>query len=140
MGLDWAQIGYFFLGVFLVVQALELSKEALVWYGGISTLFFVVIAYWILMWVKNQGNVAKYTTAAMGMWGAAMSNVLVKNMSIIFSVIVQHNYLIYAVIGVFSLSIIGAFYFKPKEEKTRNKVRDIISGFFFFWFKVKCTD
>jgi len=62
----------------------------------------------------------------MGMWGAAMSNVLVKNMSIIFSVIVQHNYLIYAVIGVFSLSIIGAFYFKPKEEKTRNNVSDFI--------------
>jgi len=64
--LDWAQIGYFFLGVFLIVQALELSKEALVWYGGISTLFFVVIAYWILMWVKNQGNVAKYVGAPRG--------------------------------------------------------------------------
>ena len=97
--------------------------------GRVTVLFFSPL---MLTYADTCSNIdgfiacKRYTTAAMGMWGAAMSNVLVKNMSIIFSVIVQHNYLIYAVIGVFSLSIIGAFYFKPKEEKTRNIISDFI--------------
>ena len=125
---DYTHVAAFFVGVLLIVQAVELSKEGAVWTMGVSACFFVFLAYLVLKWVRNQGHLAKYTTAAAGMWGAAMSNVLLKHTNIIFSVVVQHNYLMYAFGGMCVLSLIGAKYFEPKET-SRDIISDIMLNF-----------
>lgn len=120
--LNWPHIIYFFVGAFLVAQALALGKERVVWQGGISLFFFVAIMLSVVWWAKNQGRTAKYMTGAIGMAGISISKVLAKNTSMLLAVIVQSQYLVGGVVALVLMAFVLAIWFEPER-----KARDIIS-------------
>lgn len=125
--LNLTHIGCFMIGVFLVTQALELSKQEEVFYVGCVSFFFITFLLLITWQLKNQGTVAKYAAAALGMVGIAMSTVIRKNTTIIFSVILKYEYLAIGICGLFVLAVgLSMYWGGGMKTTTRDRISDLM--------------